>query len=547
MQQRRRELTIVAQDPGIKTHGRILRARVNVPAEELGPGPRGARAHVIDYDSATNTLYAAQAAPGTDLWADAPDRMLLDDPGFHAQNVYAIVMRTLARFESALGRRVSWGFGGHQIKIAPHALAAPNAFYSRANEALLFGYFRTKRKNVVHTCLSHDIVAHETAHALLDGIRRHYTEPSTPDQAAFHEGFADLVAVLSVFSLPEVVDVAVPSHGAKGWRLHDSILFSIAKQLGSEIGERTGGALRRSLRIAPRPGLLRSPEFQDPHRRGEVFVAAILNAFLEVWDRRVVALAITERKRVVEEGAQIAEHLLTMAIRALDYSPPTDIRFGDYLSALLTADFESCRGDARHGLRPALIRSFARFGIRPTSRGTAIEPGVWRNPGIELEYKHTHFDAMQRDGNEVFNFLWQNRKRLSLCEEAYTRVESVRPCVRTGPDGFVLRETVAEYVKVLRIRAGELGKLHPSIAKPRGMPAQREVRLLGGGALIFDEYGALKYHVRNALLDPIRQAERLRYLWSSGRMPREKGIDETAQCSHQDVRGGSWRLLSSPL
>ena len=32
---------------------------------------------------------------------------------------------------------------------------------------------------------------------------------------------------------------------------------------------------------------------------------------------------------VVEQGAQVANHLLTMAIRALDYCPPTDIDFSD--------------------------------------------------------------------------------------------------------------------------------------------------------------------------------------------------------------------------
>ena len=69
------------------------------------------------------------------------DDELLRDPRFHQQNVYAIVMRILARFEYALGRRVSWSFGGHQLKIAPHAFLDANAFYTKEDEALLFGYF----------------------------------------------------------------------------------------------------------------------------------------------------------------------------------------------------------------------------------------------------------------------------------------------------------------------------------------------------------------------------------------------------------------------
>src|SRR5215471_6088434 len=62
-------------------------------------------------------------------------------------------------------------------------------------EPFFFGYFMGSDGKLVFTCLSHDVVAHETTHALLDGLRKRYMERSTPDQAAFHEGFADVVAV----------------------------------------------------------------------------------------------------------------------------------------------------------------------------------------------------------------------------------------------------------------------------------------------------------------------------------------------------------------
>ena len=40
-------------------------------------------------------------------------------------------------------------------------------------------------------------------------MRERYTDPSSPEQAAFHEGFADLVALLSVFSLPGIVETII--------------------------------------------------------------------------------------------------------------------------------------------------------------------------------------------------------------------------------------------------------------------------------------------------------------------------------------------------
>jgi hypothetical protein len=51
------KLTIIAQDPSVRVGGKILVTEVDVPAEELLSGPRGYRVNVIDFDTATSTLY----------------------------------------------------------------------------------------------------------------------------------------------------------------------------------------------------------------------------------------------------------------------------------------------------------------------------------------------------------------------------------------------------------------------------------------------------------------------------------------------------------
>ncbi len=205
-------------------------------------------------------------------------------------NTYAIIMRTLARFEFALGRRVAWSFPGHQIQVAPHAFADANAFYSPEDQALMFGYFPGQAgRGRVFACLAHDIVAHETTHALLDGLRERYTDPSSPQQAGFHEGFADIVALLSVFSLRDVVGkVLDPArHGEEisadavsPKALRQSILMGVAEQFGQELSGIRGNALRRSVTLEPGQDYLKDAEFEEPHRLGEVLVAAIMNAFL---------------------------------------------------------------------------------------------------------------------------------------------------------------------------------------------------------------------------------------------------------------------------
>ncbi len=546
---RTRRLTVVAQDPAVRDPGapagkQILRASVEVPLETLRPGPAGYRVQVVDYDVSSDAFYKrAKPDQERDLYAGKTDNQLLNDPHFHCQNVYALVMRTLARFEFALGRRVSWGFNSHQLNLVPHAFADANAFYSREDQALLFGYFpSTRGDRNVYTCLSHDVVVHEATHALLDGLRGRYTDPSSADQAAFHEGFSDIVALLSVFSLRDVasrvIDLGFPPESSDRGReliarkavsrdaLRKSGLLGLAEEMGAELSVVRGSALRRSVQDLQPPSKTyyqSDPGFLESHRRGEILVAAVMNAFLDAWIARIRTLGdqrrgYVSRDRVVEDGADIADTMLTLAIRALDYTPPVHVEFGDFLSAALTSDKTVRPDDRKYQLRQRLRTSFDAYGIRPTS---PFEAGYWWPAPDSIDHSSTHFEPMRSEPNEVFRFIWENRdpERLDISDEAYSRVISVRPSVRVGPDGFVVKEVVAEHLQILSVQARELWSYR--IKRPAGMPDDTQVRLYGGGTLIFDEYGRLRYHVHNKLLDRERQGKRLEHLWQHGHFRRD--------------------------
>ncbi len=524
-----RKLTVVAQDPSIRKSGRILTTELTVPAESLAPGPSGARVHVVDYDTRSGSFYKPrQSRLHDDVYANISNDEILGNPDFHAQNVYAIVASILARFEAALGRHVSWGFQGnaHQIKIAPHAFQDANAFYSRDDEALAFGYFRGKNK-WVFTCLSFDIVAHEATHAILDGIRPSFDRPSSPDQAAFHEAYADIIALLSVLQNPEIVDFALgpDAREHKGMlkkselefsRLDDAIFFRLAEQMGKELDPFRNQALRNSLDL-PYGDHLNKEEFQEPHRRGEILVAAVLNAFLAVWMQRLepivgVQSKLANRGRVVEEGCKAASHLQKISIRAIDYLPPTEVTFGDFLSALITADSDICHDDSIYNYRDWLLEAFADYHISPSS-STAEQKGKWRPPDGAITYGFSHFESMQSNVEAVYRFYVENKKAFRANDQAFTRVLSVRPVVRAGPDGFVLRETVAEVMHTLRVRASELARL--DIRKPNNMANSQVVALYGGNTLVFDEYGTLKYNIGTGVTSR-RQSRRLEFLWGAG-------------------------------
>ena len=187
----KRPLQVYAFDP---TLGRHLNNEmtIDVRYERLKPGPVGASFAVVDYDGSTKTFNSP-----VDL--DDP-RILIcgglapteSDPRFHQQMVYAVASETLERFEAALGRRLHWRYPEdpkrpgksvprrlNRLYLFPHAMVQANAFYSPDAHGILFGYFRADRtdpgRNIplqaVFTCLSHDIIVHETTHAIVDGIR----------------------------------------------------------------------------------------------------------------------------------------------------------------------------------------------------------------------------------------------------------------------------------------------------------------------------------------------------------------------------------------
>ncbi len=544
-----RPLTIIAQDPSIlASDGGVLTTQVSIPAERLEAGPWGHRIQVIDYDASSKSYYAPWDHEKQDVFVDPyagknDAERLLGDPKFHAQNVYAIAMRILARFEFAFGRRVDWSFQSHQLKIAPHAFRDANAYYEGRSQSLQFGYFLNRAEDgYVFTCLSHDVVAHETTHAILDGLQSRYVYRSSPDQAAFHEAFSDVVALLSVFALTEVVSILIGSgsqvsdgvRGASTIRMDDvsiesmrnSLLTSLAEQFGDELSSGRGSPLRQSLLIRPSTTYLHEEEFQEPHRRGEILVAAVMNAFLHVFDRRVRSLdasgsGILNRERVVEEAAKTADHLLTIVIRALDYCVPVHLTFGGFLSALVTSDAEIVGDDTAYGYRTQLVESFAQFGILPDARDDAGESGAWPDcSAIEsrLNYNRSHFGAFQTDVQEVFRFIWENREVLNVRDDVYTRVLNVKPCLRISPEGFPLRETVVQYVQIADIEARELWRRF-RVKRPTGdglpMTPSTRVELHGGGTLVFDQYGRLKFNITTPV-DGEDQSQRLAYLWQRG-------------------------------
>jgi hypothetical protein len=417
----RRKLRVFAFDPALRM--RVATESINettleVPWEaDLKPGPVGEYLEVVDIDPASDACYApvdlnhphVLAANGLDPAEGVPQ--------FHQQMVYAVAMTTIGRFERALGRAALWApympktqkngsfksYYVQRLRIFPHALREANAYYSPAKIALLFGYFQANREapgdnlpgGLVFTSLSHDVVAHETTHALLDGLHRYYRNPTNDDIAAFHEAFADIVALFQHFTIPAALRQTIAK--TRGELGKDNLLAQLAQQFG----QASSGSVALRSALATPPKASDYAMATEPHDRGAVLLAAIFQAFLEIYEERVRDLkrlatggtgvlpdgdiSVDLVNRMAREAATAASHVLTTCIRALDYCPPVDLTFGDYLRALITADMDLEPEDALN-YRTAFIAGFRARGIFPSGvRNLSEENLRWQPPSLTVE------------------------------------------------------------------------------------------------------------------------------------------------------------------
>ena len=398
--------------------------------DDLQPGPVGEYLEVVDVDPPARSCYAPVDLNHPNILAENGLPPSESNPQFHQQMAYAVAMTTIDRFQKALGRTSLWApriirdSKGNaltanyvpRLRIYPHALCEENSYYSRDKMALLFGYFQARDVDTGNTlpgskvfcAVSHDVIAHETTHALLDGLHPRYQEPTNTDMLAFHEAFADIVALFQHFSMPEALLRQIKN--TRGDMEQESLLGQLAVQFGQASGRH--GALRSAIGRNTKKGKWKknkvtrndyneAREIGEPHGLGAVLVSAVFAAFDTIYGARSADLIRIATggtgvlpageisndlaERLAAEAATVAGQVLTMCIRALDYCPPIDLTFGEYLRAIITADKDVVPNDKR-GYRVAFISAFRDRGIFPAGvRHLAEDSLLWEPPPLESQ------------------------------------------------------------------------------------------------------------------------------------------------------------------
>src|SRR6185503_18245915 len=339
----------------------------------------------------------------------------------------------------------------------------------------------------VFTCLSHDIIVHEMTHAILDGIRTYFSERTSSDVAAFHEAFADIVALFRHFSHKEVLLDTIQKTGGKLYQYHlepdatvdegntviqaqklqDNPLIGLAQQFGEARG--TGRALRSALSKIPDPKKMKDPSL-EPHERGAILVAAIFDAYFTVYLRQTADLfrifhaggGSTHSRELsgpmanllAKAASKTADILFKICVRAIDYCPAVDITFGDYLRSLITADRDNHPADPL-GVRDAFMQAFRLRGILPEDAQYFAEESLCWSPvppdafkpiknlkfgdpnGLTREEKKHNAGVLQE-------YAQANAEELGFTPGKFISVPSFHPACRFTPDGRMRIDMVVE-------------------------------------------------------------------------------------------------------
>ena len=489
--------------------------------KNMGNGPTSSRAVVVDFNGDTQTLAAPVVWDEDEGWFHTPlaeDDWLpdpptvpkniddgikvkdpekykqkyrqfiektLNNPYFHQLNAWAVVQRVLEFYEesSALGRPVPWGFDGNRLIIVPHAGFGENAFYDHRSKSLQFYYFGD-HQSPGYTCLSHDIIAHETGHAILDGIRPMYNQLSSLQTAAFHEFIADLTAILLALFNDDIRHfVSKTSAGLT----EANVLADLAKEFAKEVEG------REYLRTAFNQLTLKDVKSSlVPHTVSQVMTGAMWDILTRIAKKHMDKNVQGQKVTLAQALWWAADRFRRVALQPLDLCPPCDIQFIDYARAVIRNDILTNPVD-EHGYRAAMLEVFHLRGLCPC----AYKPGkdipadclFTEVLGLDKLDFFTHdIEQVSRSRTAAYYFLSDNRRQLHIPAHQDLRVVDLYDTNKIGAAAERLpREVVLEYAWQEEILLAN----NPQEKLDFGTWNGKTYNLDCGGTLVFDGRGNL--------------------------------------------------------
>jgi hypothetical protein len=444
----------------------------------LTDGPTSSRFAIVDYNGDTGVL-AAPAVWSEDAQAYvgpggvALGKSAASMPQFHQVSVWALLQNALSFFEdaSALGRRIPWAFEGNRLIVVPHAGFGQNAFYDRASKSLQFYYFGDPEATV-YTCLSVDIVNHEFAHAVLDGIRPLYNESGTPQTAAFHEFTGDLAAILLTLRNGTSRRQLAKASGGK---IEDATTLS---SLAEEFGQAASGRpyLRSAVNKLTMADLATETE---PHELSQVMTGAMFDVLIKIAENYQKQEEGRSPKTPIQAFNFAADRMQRMAIQPFDLLPPVDATFRDYAMAACRSQrlADPLDPEDYYGM---LIEVFRKRGILSEADEKKLRESGYLIERAALSVRH-NIDDMSRSRAAAYRFLDDNREELLIPAARDFFVADLYDAHKRGRQNLPQpRQVILEYAwrEEVTLEGERFGAL-----------AGRQTALMCGGTILFNEDG----------------------------------------------------------
>ena len=204
---------------------------------------------------------------------------------------------------------------------------------------------------------------------------------------------------------------------------------------------------------------------------------------------------------------------LQIVIRAVDYCPPIDVSFGEFLRAIITADRDFVPSDG-YDYRGALIQAFRRRGITVTNVQDLSEDSIsWGGPSralppiaalafSALRLDHDGATAMSR--NEMQR--WLQAIETYLCENE-SRFKEFGLCPVNGPYGLIVLESIN-----VTLRADNNGKHVKRLVIEISQTRAGKIRnFVGGATLILGEGGDIRYVIRKRVDNLVQRQKRAKF------------------------------------
>lgn len=363
-------------------------------------------------------------------------------PQFDQVNVHAVVAGTLQTYEGYSGHELGWSFSG-PLRIKPHAGEGKTAYYSRWDDSINFKqWFSPSLGKLVKTSEALDVAAHETGHAILDGIRPGLL--SGTESKAFHEGFGDTSALLQALQYDSNLEKVLAENG--GDFSKPSLITRLAEEFGTAFNKEDDDPnnddkpyYRTCLNSFKYQDPSTLPSDSYPPTQPEQVLTSEAHSFSRVWSGSMYAVlsAFYDQNRgqgqeplAALKGARDA--LGSIFARSLDRLPASNLKYRQVAQAMLQEARQVAEGQYFDSLAAVLV-----------DRNLVTPDDVQSPPSLQEELTLTsrpqtaaEAQKLAAELNLPAGYRWQADKPLAGADDRQVLCFRAEELHRCGLDGF---------------------------------------------------------------------------------------------------------------